>query len=612
MSEPMTELKGIQASPGVAIGPVYVHNPEDPWIDYRRIADEEIEAEAKRFLDSLSSVGEDLRKLRAQVEEKLGADHAQIFDAHLLILEDAALRDPTLRQIREENVNAEYAFWRTLQPLRRQFDAIQDDYLKARKADILDIERRVLAKLCRQENPLLNKLSAEAIVVAHDLSPSDTAHMRRDRVLGIVTEVGGTTSHAAIIARGLEIPAVLGVESALASVESGDLAIVDGRRGLVFFDPDADTRARYRTEAKRFREVQKDLSALRDLPAVTLDGVDVRLEGNIEISDEVESALVYGAKGIGLYRTEYLYLAGSGLPTEEEQTETYSRIAERMAPLPLVIRTLDLGGDKLSHIIHTVPESNPFLGWRAIRVSLAHKALFRTQLRAILRASTHGNMQLMFPMISGVEELLEAKEVLEEARQELREAGVPFDEGCAVGAMIEIPSAAMIADQLAGEVDFFSIGTNDLIQYAIAVDRGNDKVAYLFDPLHPGVLRLIRQVVEAAEAQGIPVVVCGEMAGDPWFSALLLGLGVVGLSMSPMAIPAVKRAIRSVTMQEARRLAEDVLELRTREEIRGHLEKTLPPEVRDAIADAAPEGVEVGEAASVGHLDGGRNGGMEA
>ena len=612
MSEPLIELKGIQASPGVAIGPVYVHNPEDPWIDYRRIADAEVEAEADRFMDALGEVGRDLKKLCVQVEEKLGADHAQIFDAHLLILEDPALRDPTLQQIREENVNAEYAFWRTLQPLRRQFDTIQDDYLKARKADILDIERRVLAKLCKQENPLLDRLSAEVIVVAHDLSPSDTAHMHRGRVLGIVTEVGGTTSHAAIIARGLEIPAVLGVESALASVESGDLAIVDGRRGLVFYNPDAGTRARYRTEAKRLQEVRKDLSALRDLPAVTLDGTEVRLEGNIEISEEVESALAYGAKGIGLYRTEYLYLAGSGLPTEEEQTKTYSEIAERMAPLPLVIRTLDLGGDKLSRIIHTVPESNPFLGWRAIRVSLAHKALFRTQLRAILRASTRGNVQLMFPMISGVEELLDAKAVLEEARQELRAEGAPFDESCAVGAMIEIPSAAMIADQLAGEVDFFSIGTNDLIQYAIAVDRGNEKVAYLFDPLHPGVLRLIRRVVEAGDAQGIPVMVCGEMAGDPWFSALLLGLGVEGLSMSPMAIPAVKRAIRSVTMQEARSLAEAVLELRTGEEIRSYLEKALPPEVRDALPDPALEGVLVGGDASAGALDRGRNGGMGA
>ncbi len=544
-----------------------------------------MEAEVGRFVATLEEVAEDVKVIRAQVEERLGRDYAQIFDAHLLILEDVALKDPTTQLIRQERFSAEYAFWRTFQGVRRQFDAIQDDYFRARKADILDIEKRVLAKLCRQEDVLLDRLTTEAVVVAHDLTPSDTAHMHRDCVLGVVTEVGGTTSHAAIIARGLEIPAVAGVESAIASAESGDLAIVDGRRGLVYVNPDAGTLARYRVEAKRFQEVRKDLSALKDLPTVTLDGIAVNLQGNIEISEEVDSALAYGAEGIGLYRTEYLYLASSSLPTEDEQTETYTRIARQMAPHPLVIRTLDLGGDKLSYILHTSPEMNPFLGWRAIRLSLANKGFFRTQLRAILRASVTGNIQIMYPMISGVEELIEANEVLEEAREELRAEGVPFDERCPVGAMIEVPAAAVVADQLAEEVDFFSIGTNDLIQYAIAVDRGNEKVAYLFDPLHPAVLRLIHNVVEAADRQGIPVTVCGEMAGDPWFSALLLGLGVDGLSMSPMAIPAVKRAIRSITMEEARVLAGTVLSLRSCEEIRNHLQEALPPEVRQALPE---------------------------
>ena len=581
----MVRLKGIQTSPGIAIGPIYLHDPEDPWIDDRRISDADVEAEVGRFVATLEEVAEDVKVIRAQVEERLGRDYAQIFDAHLLILEDVALKDPTTQLIRQERFSAEYAFWRTFQGVRRQFDAIQDDYFRARKADILDIEKRVLAKLCQQEDVLLDRLTTEAVVVAHDLTPSDTAHMHRDCVLGVVTEVGGTTSHAAIIARGLEIPAVAGVESAIASAESGDLAIVDGRRGLVYVNPDAGTLARYRVEAKRFQEVRKDLSALKDLPTVTLDGIAVNLQGNIEISEEVDSALAYGAEGIGLYRTEYLYLASSSLPTEDEQTETYTRIARRMAPHPLVIRTLDLGGDKLSYVLHTSPEMNPFLGWRAIRLSLANKGFFRTQLRAILRASVTGNIRIMYPMISGVEELIEANEVLEEAREELRAEGVPFDERCQVGAMIEVPAAAVVADQLAEEVDFFSIGTNDLIQYAIAVDRGNEKVAYLFDPLHPAVLRLIHNVVEAAGRQGIPVTVCGEMAGDPWFSALLLGLGVDGLSMSPMAIPAVKRAIRSITMEEARVLAGTVLSLRSCEEIRNHLQEALPPEVRQALPE---------------------------
>ena len=567
----MKQLEGIQASPGIAIGPVFVHQPEDPWIDYRRIPQGEVEAEVTRFLDTLKMVAEDLRAIRAEVEAKLGTDHAQIFDAHLLILEDEALKAPTIARIRGEWVNADYAFWQTLQKLRRQFDAIQDDYFRSRKADIVDIEKRVLAKLAQREEGVLDRMTTEAIVVAHDLSPSDTVHLQRDRVLGIVTEAGGTTSHAAIIARGLEIPAVLGVESATSSVEPGDLAIVDGQRGLVYIHPDEETLSRYRRELNRLQEIHKDLAGLRDLPSVTQDGVRVSLQVNIELPDEVEAALSYGAEGIGLYRTEYMYLASSSLPSEAEQTETYRRLAERMAPRPLVIRTLDLGGDKLSHVLHTIPEMNPFLGWRAVRISLAHKALFRSQLRAILRASAVGNVWAMFPMISSTEELREAKDVLEEARAELRDQGVAFDEYCPVGAMIEVPSAAVIADYLADEVDFFSIGTNDLIQYTIAVDRGNEKVAYLFDPFHPAVLRLIKNVVDAGHAKGIPVTLCGEMAGDPWSSVLLLGMGVDGFSMSPMALPGVKRVIRSVTRAWAVALADEVLTLRTRGEIRALL-----------------------------------------
>ena len=565
----MKQLKGIQASPGIAIGSIFVHEPQDPWIDYRRIPQGEVEAEVTRFLDTLKLVAEDLRAIRSEVEAKLGTDHAQIFDAHLLILEDEALKTPTLERIRGEWVNAEYAFWQTLQKLRRQFDAIQDDYFRSRKADIVDIETRVLAKLAQREEGVLDRLTTEAIVVAHDLSPSDTVHLRRDRVLGIVTEAGGTTSHAAIIARGLEIPAVLGVASATSSVEPGDLAIVDGQRGLVYIHPDEETLSRYRRELNRLQEIHKNLAGLKDLPSVTQDGVRVSLQVNIELPDEVDAALSYGAEGVGLYRTEYMYLASSSLPSEAEQTETYRRLAERMAPRPLVIRTLDLGGDKLSYVLHTIPEMNPFLGWRAIRLSLAHKALFRSQLRAILRTSAVGNVRVMFPMISSMEELREAKDVLEEARIELRDQGVAFDEDCPVGAMIEVPSAAVIADQLADEVDFFSIGTNDLIQYTIAVDRGNEKVAYLFDPFHPAVLRLIKNVVDAGHDKGIPVTLCGEMAGDPWSSVLLLGMGVDGFSMSPMALPEIKRVIRSVTRAWAVALADEVLTLRTREEIRG-------------------------------------------
>ncbi|MCE2441030.1 MAG: phosphoenolpyruvate--protein phosphotransferase [Candidatus Latescibacteria bacterium] len=571
----MKVLKGIQASNGIAIGPVYLHNPEEPWVDYRRIGKHEVDGEVRRFLDTLASVAEDLKATRVRVEEKLGPDHAQIFDAHLMILDDAALRDPTLASIRNDRVNVEYAFWLTLQKVRRQFDAIQDDYFRARRADILDVERRVLSRLCQREDALLERMTAPAIVIARELTPSNAARLKRDSVLGMVTEAGAATSHASIIARGLEIPAVVGVEAALASAEPGDTAIVDGNRGLVCIRPDADTLSRYRAEARRFTELQKGLLRFTDVPAETLDGVRVCLQGNIELPEEGRSALAYGAEGIGLFRTEYLYLAGSSLPGEAEQTDAYTRLAEQMAPHPLVVRTLDLGGDKLVTASHAAEETNPFLGWRAIRHSLANRDLFRVQLKSILRSSAHGNVKLMFPMISGVEELLEAKYVLAEARAELKRSGVPFDEGCEVGAVIEVPSAAVVADQLAREVSFFSIGTNDLVQYTLAVDRGNERVAYLYDPYHPAVLRLIKSVVDAGHRHDIPVTVCGEMAADPHSCVLLMGLGVDGFSAGPRMIPEIKQAIRSVTMEEARAVAEEALALPTRGAIREFLYAAL-------------------------------------
>ena len=594
----MKKLTGIQGSPGIGIGAAYLHDPDDPWLDYRRISGGEVEAEVERYLATLEEVAGDVQLLRKQVAEKLGADYARIFDAHLLILQDVALKDPTVKLIREERATAEYAFWQTLQKLRHQFDAIEDEYFRARKADILDIERRVLAKLCQHEDASLEQLNPDSIVFAHDLTPSDTAHMQRGDVLALVTEVGGTTSHAAIIARGLGIPAVLGVDAAIASAEPSGLTIVDGGRGLVFIDPDPETLERYQGEAERFQEHEKDLSASKDLSAETRDGVRVSLQANIELPEEIESAIAYGAEGIGLYRTEYLYLASEELPSEEAQTEAYSRLAERVAPQPLVIRTLDLGGDKLPSNAHG-SETNPFLGWRAIRVSLANKDVFRAQLRAILRSTVSGNIRIMHPMISSVEEVIEANEVLEEARSELRSKGIPFDEDCPVGVMIEVPAAAIVADQLAEEVDFFSIGTNDLIQYTVAVDRGNERVAYLFDPYHPAVLRLIKSVVDVGHLQGIPVTLCGEMAGDPWGSILLLGLGVDGFSMGPRALPGVKHAIRSVTMDQARQLADHVLSLKTREDIWNFLQEALPVDVLRTAEPAVAQEI-VGGAEPVG------------
>jgi len=459
--------------------------------------------------------------------------------------------------------------------------ASEDPYFRERTADIRDISHRVFVKLCNREHLSLDSLEFESVVIAHELAPSDTASMPVDKVLGFVTDVGGRTSHVAIIAKALEIPAVVGLQISHEQIEPGDIVIVDGGRGLVYVDPDENTKARYLLEQERLIELEKGLLPLKDLPAQTIDGRRIEVFANIELPDEVESVLAHGAMGIGLYRTEFLYLTKQRPPTEQEQYEAYTRITNRMFPHPVVFRTIDLGGDKLSDQTSGIPENNPFLGYRAIRFSLERKDIFRVQLRAILRASAIGNARIMFPLISSLEELIEAKEVLDDVKKELVSEGLPYDKDCPVGIMIEVPSAALMADRLAEEADFFSIGTNDLIQYTLAVDRSNEKVASLFVPWHPAVLRLVEDVVTAGHEKGIHVAMCGEMSADPLATIFLVGVGLDELSMSPTTVPKIKNIVRSIKWDEAREVAKQVLTLKGRNEIKKYLEDALKEKVMD-------------------------------
>ena len=588
-------LQGVPASPGIAIGKAFVYDKEDLGIQERIIAPEEIQAEIERFRRALAEIAEELEGTKERVEHELGVETARIFDAHLLILHDPTAVEGTISAIRNERKSAEYAYFQTLKQAKRVLFAIEDDYFKHRLSDILDIERRVLLKLYEYTHSTLDNLTSEVIVVAHDLQPSDTVYMNHRYVLGFVTDAGGATSHTAIIARAMGIPAVVGTEVASEEIDPGMTIIVDGNRGRVYVNPDEATLDANFREKHRLSELQKDLSTLRALPAITLDGVMVDLLANIERPEEVDTAIDAGARGIGLYRTEFLYIGRRDLPTEDEQVEVYSRVIRRMAPDPVVIRTLDIGGDKLSHILHPVHEMNPFLGWRAIRLCLEYENMFKTQIRAILRASHTGHVRLMFPMISGIEEVVRAKEIVAKVKNDLRREGLPFNEACLVGAMIETPSAALTAYHIAEEVDFFSIGTNDLTQYTIAVDRTNERVAYLFDHFHPAVLCLIRQIVEAGHAKGIPVAMCGEMSGDPLAVPLLLGVGLDEFSTNPAAIPEVKKIIRSIEMREAEILAQEVFSLKTRHDIRTFLREFLDKHFTDlSFLPTEPDTIEIG------------------
>jgi phosphotransferase system enzyme I (PtsI) len=564
-----TVVQGLPASQGIAYGRIFVYLQSEVEVANYQVDPDKRLGEVARFEKALLVTRQQIAKIQSEVEKNLGADEARIFDAHLLVLEDQALISETIREFESSGTNIETCFQRVSQRYIQAFTEIDDEYLRERAGDLRDVAQRVLQNLLGQAENSLSRLADQRIIVANDLSPSAAASIDRTAALALVTDKGSRTSHAVIVARSMKMPAVVGVRDLSSRVSTGDWAIVDGYDGTVIIHPSEQTLFRYgKIQVEKRSYEQRLLEANRE-PAVTLDGREVRLMANIEKVEEIAQVREYMARGVGLFRSEYLYLSAARVPTEQEQFLAYKQVAEALAPDPVTIRTLDLGGDKpMTHIpALALKEANPFMGFRAIRFCLETPDIFKDQLRAILRASAHGTVELMYPMISGTEEVDRANAMLDECKAELRSKAVPFDEKIEVGAMIEIPSAAAIADLLAEKCDFFSVGTNDLIQYLLAIDRGNDRIAHLYEPTHPAVLRTLRQVVVAAKKCGIPVSVCGEMAGDPVFTPLLLGLGIKQLSMTPALIPTVKYVIRAMKMTEAQALAEQALTMGSAKDI---------------------------------------------
>jgi phosphoenolpyruvate-protein phosphotransferase (PTS system enzyme I) len=572
----MNELTGIPASPGIAVARPFLYVLEDPsTVPVREIKAEEAPAEWARFIGAVGKARVEVTALRDKASIEAGEDQAAIFESHLLMLDDPELHERIERSLAKKLVNVE----RVLADIEREFvdklGQADDPSLRDRVSDIQDISRRILGHLLERERPSLAEIADDVVLVARDLLPSDMISMNRARVKAVVTESGGRTSHVAILARAFEIPAVVGVAGAASKLRAAKLVAVDGDRGLVTADPDEAALARNEVSRSASAARQRELDALRELPAATTDGFRVLVKANIEVPEEADTVLAHGADGIGLFRSEFLFLGGH-VPDEEEQFLAYKRVIEAMKGKPVTIRTLDIGGDKVLPELGAQDEKNPLLGWRAIRFCLSREDIFKTQLRAILRAAVFGETRIMFPMIATADELERALALVDEARAECRAKGQATPAMLPIGIMVEIPAAAMTSDILAAKSDFFSIGTNDLIQYTMAVDRGNEKVAYLHAPYHPAVLRLVKLTIENGKAAGIPVGMCGEMAADPASAIVLLGLGLDEFSMSSAAVPAVKRAIRSTSLTEARAVAVAVMALSTSSEVAAYLNTRLP------------------------------------
>jgi phosphotransferase system enzyme I (PtsI) len=562
-------VQGIAASQGIAYGQIFVYIQSDVEVPSYEVEPERRLEEVSRFDRALVSTRQQIAKIQGEVEKNLGAQEALIFDAHLMALEDPALIGETIRVFESTRQNIETCFNQVSQRYIQAFAKFEDEYLRERASDIRDVAQRVLQNLLGQAENSLSRLADKRIVVANDVSPSDSASIDRSAAIALVTDSGSKTSHAVIVARSMKMPAVVGVRNLTKRAHNGDWAIVDGYDGVVILNPSETTLFRYgKIQEKKKSFEARLMEANREL-AVTLDGVAVSLMANIEKVEEVAQVKAYAAEGVGLYRTEYLFLNSARIPTEQEQFLAYRAVAQAIAPQPVVIRTLDLGGDKpMEGNPDLFPkENNPFMGFRAIRFCLENLEIFKDQLRAILRASACGNVRIMYPMISGSGEMVRANAVLTECMAELKSRDIAFDAKLQVGAMIEIPSAAMTADILAKECVFFSVGTNDLIQYLLAIDRVNERIAHLYEPTHPAVVRTLKHIVDEAHKRGVTVSVCGEMAGDPVFAPLLLGLGVDALSMSPAWLPSVKYMVRAMTMADARALAAEALTLASPKEI---------------------------------------------
>jgi phosphotransferase system enzyme I (PtsI) len=561
-------LQGLGVSPGIAHGNLHVVRDDFDDVPHYRIEPSQIGDEIARFEGALLQTRVQILEMQQKIAEAIGTKDAAIFDAHLLVVEDRTLIDEVLRKLETDLCNVEWVFQQVATNYAETLSKIDDPYLRERALDIQDVTRRIIRNLQGKAPKPFLAVAQPHILVAHNLTPSDTASMNTDLVLGIATDLGSRTSHTAIMARSLGIPAVVGLHDATEKLESGQRVLLDGYSGLLIIDPTRETLSYYGEIELRKGLVKQHLGELRETKSTTRDGRHIILSANIELPGDVDAVVANGAEGIGLYRTEFLFVNRDTLPGEEEQYETYRKVAERVRPHPLIVRTFDLGGDKLaSRTVDVGDEMNPFLGWRAIRFCLENIDMFKTQLRAILRASAAGNIKIMFPMISGLEELRHAKSILNDCRKELHAAGIKMGEKMEIGAMIEIPSAAIASDILAREVDFFSIGTNDLIQYVIAVDRVNERIAHLYEPTHPSVLRLLKLTTDAAHANKIWVGVCGEMAGDVALTPLLLGFGVDELSVGAAFVPRVKLAVQSLAIPECRQLVDEVLKLEIPSEI---------------------------------------------
>lgn len=577
------QLRGIGASPGVAIARAHLTDRRRMSVDEEMIPVSQIPEEVERFSSALAEARTELAACRTEIASTRGEEHLYVIDSHLMIFDDPMLADETLRFIRTERINAEGALKRTIRTFSDFFSGIEDEYLRERGYDIEIVGERILRHLLGHRQESIAVVEGKSLLVAHDLSPSDVLLLDKDKICGFVTDLGGKTSHSTILARALEIPAVVGLENITLLVQSDDLLVVDGTTGEVIINPSPDIFKDFLQRKHHYEYLERELAKLKDLPAVSPDGYRIHLKGNMEFLEEIPSLGSHGAEGIGLYRTEMLFLGRDDIPSEEEQYAVYAEIVRRLHPLPVTIRTLDVGGDKFVKGLNLDDEMNPALGVRAIRLSLRCPETFLPQLKAILRAGSLGDVRMFFPMISGVDEIRAVKKLLEQAKAELRADSVPFDEAMKIGIMIEIPSAVTIADLLAREVDFFSVGTNDLIQYSLAIDRTNEHLADLYEPLHPAVLRSLKTVADAAHAAGIEVCMCGEMAGEPTYLPVLLGIGFDELSMNAASIPRVKNILRRCPKNEADQLLHRLMSLSTAHEIEDLLQREITAHFSDSF-----------------------------